>query len=393
MALVWGPTGITGESGEIWGMVEAPTPAPAPAAPTFSPLVSAFLQLLTPGKLASDQVWSPDVQSLVDGPSVWHAATYTATSGAAKGSTLTDDLGAYVTNNDGTHALEGGTSGIVATDQAGYDAYQSSLAKKLGLDPSAHYLLGSQSLAGGINESDVYRVDSTGLTRVASNQWKPQSSWVSFWRPALEGSAAVVGASFGLAAAAGAIGAGAATAAVDAAPATLTDGAFLGENVASGVGAWDAAATSAGLTLTTPAAALATAPTLTDGAFLGENVASGVPTWDAAASSAGLTLTTPAAALPSVDSSIASSLTSAASSTAAPASSSALPTLGQAAGAASSLVGLAKQIGILPTPSSPSAAQLAAANQAHTAASQRGALLLVGALVAGALLLRKKGAL
>ena len=352
MALVWGPTGITGESGEIWGMVEAPTPAPAPAAPTFSPLVSAFLQLLTPGKLASDQVWSPDVQSLVDGPSVWHAATYTATSGAAKGSTLTDDLGAYVTNNDGTHALEGGTSGIVATDQAGYDAYQSSLAKKLGLDPSAHYLLGSQSLAGGINESDVYRVDSTGLTRVASNQWKPQSSWVSFWRPALEGSAAVVGASFGLAAAAGAIGAGAATAAVDAAPATLTDGAFLGENVASGV-----------------------------------------PTWDAAASSAGLTLTTPAAALPSVDSSIASSLTSAASSTAAPASSSALPTLGQAAGAASSLVGLAKQIGILPTPSSPSAAQLAAANQAHTAASQRGALLLVGALVAGALLLRKKGAL
>lgn len=379
MALVWGPTGITGESGEIWGMVEAPTPAPAPAAPTFSPLVAAFLQLLTPGRSASDQVWSSDTQSLVDGPSVWHAATYTATSGAAKGSTLTDDLGGYVTTNDGTGALEGGTSGIVATDQAGYDAYQGTLAAKAGLDPSAHYLLGSQSLANGINESDIYRVDSSGLTLVKANQWKPESGWVSFWRPALEASAAVVGASFGLAAAAGSLG-GAATAAVDAAPATVPSvasdplGAYLATGASDG-------STIGGL-----------------GGYAGAVGANAAPEVLSVAVPGAATLTG------SVDASLASSASSAltpTSSAAAPSLSSALPslsTLQGGAGLASSLAGLAKTIGILPTtrPAGspvPSSSSSSTSPSSITAAAQRHGLLLVGALVVGAFLLRKKGSL
>ena len=81
-------------------------------------------------------------------------------------------------------------------------------------------------------------------------------------------------------------------------------GAFLGEGVASGVPAWDAAATAAGVPLTTPAtvglAIPAYTPTVStpgvtgmQGAFLGEGVASGVPSWDAAATQAGVPLMTP----------------------------------------------------------------------------------------------------
>lgn len=65
-------------------------------------------------------------------------------------------------------------------------------------------------------------------------------------------------------------------------------GAFLGEGVASGIPAWDAAASSAGLLGGGGAAA-------GSGAFLGEGMASGVPAWDAAATGAGLSLASPAA--------------------------------------------------------------------------------------------------
>src|SRR6185295_16068968 len=64
----------------------------------------------------------------------------------------------------------------------------------------------------------------------------------------------------GTAAATGAAGASAgAGGAVAADTIAVGNGAFLGEGIASGVGAWDAAAINAGLTLTTPAAALAVA--------------------------------------------------------------------------------------------------------------------------------------
>lgn len=80
-----------------------------------------------------------------------------------------------------------------------------------------------------------------------------------------------------------------------------TGGAWIGEAVASGVPAWDAAATAAGLDLFAPAAlAVDAAPAVveaTGGAWVGEGMASGVPAWDAAATGAGLTLTTPAAPL------------------------------------------------------------------------------------------------
>ncbi len=68
-------------------------------------------------------------------------------------------------------------------------------------------------------------------------------------------------------------------------------GAFLGEGVASGVPSFDAAATSAGLTL--PTATPAAAPLMTQGAFLGEGMASGVPSFDTAAMEAGQGLRMP----------------------------------------------------------------------------------------------------
>jgi len=137
-------------------------------------------------------------------------------------------------------------------------------------------------------------------------------------------SAAITGGDVGRGALMGGIGGGiggytaaptAATAPTTAAAPTLAtgQGAFLGEGIASGVPAWDAAAQTAGLTLTTPPAPLTmmtpvattypvapqavitptTTPMLGQGAFLGEGVASGVPSFDAAAQNAGLTLTTP----------------------------------------------------------------------------------------------------
>lgn len=72
-------------------------------------------------------------------------------------------------------------------------------------------------------------------------------------------------------------------------------GAFLGEGVASGVPASDAAAQAAGLSLSAPPAPGApAAPLMTQGAFLGEGVTSGIPFQDAAAQRAGLATAAPA---------------------------------------------------------------------------------------------------
>lgn len=92
-----------------------------------------------------------------------------------------------------------------------------------------------------------------------------------------------------------------------------------------------------------------------------------------------------------IESTLGQTLTDAATTTA-PSALPSLTQLGQGAGLASSLVGLAKQI--LPPTSSPrsSSSTTAPTPSSSTAAAQRHGLLIVAALVAGAFLLRKKGA-
>jgi hypothetical protein len=90
---------------------------------------------------------------------------------------------------------------------------------------------------------------------------------------------------------AGAAGAGAAGAGAGAGG--MVNGAFLGEGIASGIGAWDGAMAAAGAGAGGAGAAGAAGGGggigggVGNGAFLGEGVASGVPAWDAAATAAG----------------------------------------------------------------------------------------------------------
>lgn len=141
------------------------------------------------------------------------------------------------------------------------------------------------------------------------------------------------------------VGGGATAAVGEGTTVAVGNGAFLGEGVASGVSAWDAAyvgvggvltgAGGTGIALASDAIAGA-GPAVGNGAFLGENVASGVPAWDAAATNAGLTLTTTAAPLAST----------VASSTA-PAAASSTATLGDLASGATKLIDyVGKAIGI-----------------------------------------------
>jgi hypothetical protein len=98
-------------------------------------------------------------------------------------------------------------------------------------------------------------------------------------------------------------GAGAGAAPTAAVAPAIGNGAFLGEGIASGVPAWDAAYTGAGGALAGGAdvggAAGGAGPPVGNGAFLGEGVASGVPAWDAAYTGAGGALAGAGAAIPS----------------------------------------------------------------------------------------------
>jgi hypothetical protein len=91
----------------------------------------------------------------------------------------------------------------------------------------------------------------------------------------------------------GAGAAGAAGAGAGAGAGGMVNGAFLGEGIASGIGAWDGAMAAAGAGAGGAGAAGAAGGGggigggAGNGAFLGEGVASGVPAWDAAATGAG----------------------------------------------------------------------------------------------------------
>jgi hypothetical protein len=91
----------------------------------------------------------------------------------------------------------------------------------------------------------------------------------------------------------GAGAAGAAGAGAGAGAGGMVNGAFLGEGIASGIGAWDGAMAAAGAGAGGAGAAGAAGGGggigggVGNGAFLGEGVASGVPAWDAAATAAG----------------------------------------------------------------------------------------------------------
>lgn len=158
-----------------------------------------------------------------------------------------------------------------------------------GQDPNGTYIQWKDNGGGGFeapggNSHDrmrpVYKLDAQGnATPVSPGKYYQLSGWNNVGQPILSGAATMAAAYFGGSALAGmGSGSGAgAGAAMNAAGATELGGggaAFAGADVAAGSGAAAGAAGAGG------------GVAAGNGAFLGEGVASGVPAWDAAASSA-----------------------------------------------------------------------------------------------------------
>jgi hypothetical protein len=129
------------------------------------------------------------------------------------------------------------------------------------------------SAAGDNGGANFYAVKQPDGTIKFEPMWTSSSDWGTA-RSAAKAAATFAAIAGTAGAATGAFGAGAAEGA-----GVLGNGAFLGEGVASGIPAWDAAVGSGVLGGAGAAGAAG------NGAFLGEGVSSGVPAWDAATGS------------------------------------------------------------------------------------------------------------
>jgi hypothetical protein len=258
------------------------------------------------------------------------------------GIALFDDLSAF------QDSVLSGTVPFAGSTEAEWRTYQAGLASKLGLDPSGRYAVAQfPSPYGSGTIHALYRMgpDLTTAAPLASYTYKPGSMWTTFWRPVAIATAVIVASGF----AAGML-------APAAAPAAETD-AVIGEG-AFDSGAFEGLTQSAVDSVSTAAVDTGASTAVVDSAV--------------------------SAAVPAATSSVLPSLT--------------LPTitqLAQGAGLASSLIGFAKQIGLVHGPSSSSSADPSApANYSSTAATLAGqrtrALLLIAAGAAALLLVFRK---
>ena len=221
------------------------------AAPTFQNVGAA-----TPG--GGDAPWDPNGAGFgVDARATGFSSGFDIGGGLSEFlraigvAVSTPDFNAFYSGPQANPALQWGGEGEAATiagtfDTAGatraYAEEQRVAALQNGLDPTKRYVYAARrenptSVLGSNDTVKVlYQVDDFGTARaISAVNTHEGSSWVDFWKPALINGASIVGASFGLAAAYGAVG-GAAAATVDAAPAVASDplGAYLATGASDG---------------------------------------------------------------------------------------------------------------------------------------------------------------